>query len=247
MNLLGLIGNPVSHSKSPLIFDQFFKNDDLDNWEYKLFPLPSIQQISNLVKEHENLVGFNVTTPFKEEIIQYLDSVSQEAKFIGAVNTVLVKEGKLSGYNTDSIGFIRSLDHNSINPNNSLILGTGGASKAVEHGLNKLGGNINFVSRGNLDKGIRYSDLSSKVLSQFDTIINATPVGMHPSEELFPDIPYQSLNKNQVVIDLIYNPAKSRFLIKAENIGCKILNGSDMLQFQAEEAWRLFKESALNT
>jgi shikimate dehydrogenase len=242
VNTIGLIGYPLSHSKSPELFHEIFDRNGLSDWEYKLFPLSSIGELSNLLNQEQNLVGFNVTIPYKEQILPFLSSISPEADHIGAVNTVTVNGNTLTGHNTDAFGFEKSLNANNIQPKNCLILGTGGASKAVDFVLQKMSVGIQFASRKTNEGHLNYTEITGEMLSEFDTIVNTTPLGMHPNLDSAPDLPYKALNQNQTLVDLVYNPKKTEFLKRGELAGCQTLNGIDMLRFQAEKAWALFSQ-----
>jgi shikimate dehydrogenase len=245
LNLLGLIGNPVSHSRSPEIFHTFFQHQNLSDWEYKLFPLESVLDFSNLLNDHPSLIGLNVTIPYKQTIIPFLDELTPEAKFIGAVNTILIvknnEENRLQGFNTDAFGFEKSLTNWKLSPDTTaLILGTGGSSKAVQFVLKKLKIPFKIVGRNANQADLNYLELNKSTIQNFNLIVQTTPLGMFPNLDSTPSIPYQYITPDHSCFDLIYNPIKTKFLELAEKNGASIKNGSQMLQFQAERAWELF-------
>ena len=240
LNKIGLIGKKLGHSRSPDLFTGFFEKDKLKDWTYDLYEIENIKALKSLIKK-EKLRGFNVTVPYKEEVFRLLDSVSEEAKAVGAVNTVKVSEKGLSGYNTDVYGFERMLWINDIMPTNVLILGTGGSSKAVQFVLSKLNIHYEIVSRSPSGNTILYEDLDEVLFNEFDTIINTTPLGMFPDVMGMPNIPYNVFSKKMTAIDLVYNPEETLFLGLARANGSRTLNGLQMLVFQAEKAWDIFK------
>lgn len=234
----GLIGKPLVHSFSPTYFTKKFKNENIDA-VYKAYEIDSIDEFPSLVMKTD-FQGLNVTIPYKESIIPFLDVVSQEAEEIGAVNTIVFDGKKMMGHNTDWIGArqtIRLLCENT-EVNGALILGTGGASKAIQYVLETEGIDYLLVSRtkGNL----RYSDISFETIQNHQLIINTTPLGTYPEIDKAPDIPYQWLTSNHRLFDLVYNPRNSLFLKNGVIRGAKVANGYDMLVKQAEAAWELF-------
>lgn len=238
----GLLGKNISYSFSKKYFTQKFKDLKLDNYQYLNFDLKDINQLSDVIKSQKNLKGFNITIPYKKAIFPYLDSLSDEAKSISAVNTVKIENGKLIGYNTDAFGFEKSLlsvcdEKEGL----ALILGTGGASMAVNYVLLKRGFKVVFVSRKPKNNSeISYDNLTEDLIGKAKLIVNCTPLGTHPNTDSFPDIPYQYLHKNQVLFDLVYNPPQSTFLSKGLEKGTGIKNGYDMLVFQAEKSWEIW-------
>jgi len=238
----GLLGKNISYSFSKKYFTQKFKDLKLDNYQYLNFDLQDINQLPKLLKKHKNLKGFNITIPYKKAILPFLDSLSDEAKSISAVNTVKIENGKLIGYNTDVFGFEKSLlsvceEKNGL----ALILGTGGASMAVNYALLKRGFKVVFVSRKPKNNSeISYDALTEKLIESTKLIVNCTPLGTYPNTESAPDIPYQYLHKNQVLFDLVYNPSQTNFLSKGLEKGTLIKNGYDMLVFQAEKSWEIW-------
>lgn len=242
MKLFGLLGFPLSHSFSPSYFSNKFLEEHTDA-EYHLFEYDVIQEGISELRKLEQLQGFNITIPYKEKIIEYLDDISESAQKIGAVNTVLVTENKWIGYNTDYIGFIETL-RPLLKPDSkrAIVLGTGGASKAVLYGLGELGIQHTSVSRDKKKGDISYEELTSEVISMNDIIINTTPLGVYPKVGLYPNIPYHSIRPNSIMIDLIYNPKQTIFLKKGLAQGANIENGLNMLYIQAEKSWNIWTQ-----
>ena len=240
----GLIGFPLGHSFSKGYFTDFFKNEGIDA-EYKNFELPQIDDLSVMLTQETELKGFNVTIPYKQQIFKYLDEVDAAAQAIGAVNVVkVIRDGesiKLKGYNTDIIGFgdsIRPL----LKPHHThaLILGTGGASKAVDYVLQQFGLTTTFVSRTKREDAISYDDLTAELLEQYTVIVNTTPLGMHPKTDACPPLDYTAIDDRHLLFDVIYNPEKTLFLRRGEEAGATICNGMDMLIGQAKAAWNIW-------
>ena len=229
----GLIGKNIDYSFSVKYFGQKFNDEKIIDSEYVNFDLREIEDFNNL--EILKINGLNVTIPYKEKIITYLDEVDKAASIIGAVNTIAKKDNKLIGYNTDYIGFIESFKNN-LNFKNALILGTGGASKAIQYALNIKNINFDIGSRKNNTKYISY-DLINKKIKDYDLIINTTPLGTFPDVSKKPKINYKLINENHFCYDLIYNPEKTSFLKECEKKGARIMNGLEMLKSQAEESW----------
>ena len=242
---LGLIGKTLSHSFSKSYFENKFKEENLANHSYDLVELETIEEFPELIRNNPYLVGLNVTIPYKESIIPFLDELDETAKEIGAVNTIKITKGNgktiLKGYNTDAKGFGLSIKPFLKNTHErALILGTGGASKAVGYVLKNLGITTLFVSRNPNENEINYKDINDYVMKFHKLIINTTPLGMSPNEATFPDIPYKLLNDSHTLIDLIYNPKKTQFLSKGKQEATEILNGLSMLQHQANESWKIW-------
>ncbi|MBK9634646.1 MAG: shikimate dehydrogenase [Bacteroidetes bacterium] len=239
----GLIGYPLSHSFSKGYFTEKFKKEGIENAAYETYPLEKISDFTTLLQNNPELVGLNVTIPYKEAIIPYLDELSEEAKKIGAVNTIKIINGKKIGYNSDVVGFEKSLiQHLKPTHNKALVLGTGGAAKAVWFVLEKL--NIPYlkVSRTASENIIAYDTISIDLVKEYPLIINTTPLGMSPKLETKPDIPYQALTKNHFLYDLVYNPQTTLFLEMGQKMGATIQNGLPMLHGQAERSWELWRE-----
>ena len=245
MRKFGIIGYPLGHSFSPGYFNEKFKNESIDA-VYEKYELPVITDLQGVIDYTPELCGFNVTIPYKEKVMSYLDSVSPEARAIGAVNVVKVTRkdnGKpyLEGFNSDVIGFHRSIKP-LVTPNHkkALILGTGGASKAVNHALKQLGLDTLFVSRAQKNGTIQYSQVTDILLEQYTVIVNCTPCGMAPHFDECPAIPYDALSNKHLLYDLIYNPDETLFLKKGRLQGAKTKNGLEMLLLQAEAGWEIW-------
>jgi len=241
LKLYGLIGYPLGHSFSVPFFTRKFKEEDIHS-EYRNFPLKDISDFEQLVKAEPQLEGLNVTVPYKQKIIPYLDALSNTARIIQAVNTICFcrQEGRLAliGHNTDVIGFERSLnEHIKKHHTSALVLGTGGSSKAVTFVLEQMGIPFQMVSRTRGEGRISYEELGEGLVEKSRLIINTTPLGMHPDIEAFPPIPYGAITTDHLLFDLIYNPKKTRFLAMGEESGADIVNGYDMLVYQAEGSW----------
>jgi len=240
----GLIGFPLSHSFSKGHFTKKFSSECINETAYENFEIESIDKLKEIIPQQPDLRGLNVTIPYKQSVIAILDEVDSEANAIGAVNTIKISSGKLKGYNTDHIGFIRSLIP-LLRPwhKKALILGTGGASLAVKYALQKMRIEYLLVSRNPVGENvIEYHSVNKEVLKDYSIIINTTPVGMFPDVSNAPDIPYQHLNTKHLLFDLIYNPEETLFLKKGKGKGALAKNGHEMLVLQAEESWRVWNE-----
>jgi shikimate dehydrogenase len=242
MRKFGLIGKNISYSFSRGYFNNKFESESIENVSYQNFDLDSLKEFRSIFKDHPEISGLNVTIPYKEKIIEYLDSLSKTAKKIGAVNTIkITKKGKLKGYNTDYYGFKRSLEGLIQNQHKkALILGTGGASKAVAFTLEKLNISYNYVSRTKSSDNLTYNELDDSIIKENLVIINCSPLGTHPNINDCPNIPYDSITKNHILFDLIYNPEETLFLKYGKQKGCIISNGLKMLEFQAEKSWAIW-------
>jgi len=242
--VFGLIGAAVSHSFSKSYFDEKFFREGLRDYHYELFPLTNIKEIEKLLKDTKGLSGLNVTIPYKEQVIKYLDEVDGFAKKIGAVNVIKIKDGKLKGFNTDSDAFFETVEKWLPKDKNlkALILGTGGSSKAVQEALNKLNVGYKLVSREKKKGDLTYEDLEKNpsIIEESLLIINTTPLGMTPNTETMPPIDFEQIGPSHYVYDLIYNPARTMFLQKAEMCNAKIKNGLEMLHIQAEKSWMIW-------
>ncbi|OSZ82213.1 shikimate dehydrogenase [Chitinophagaceae bacterium IBVUCB1] len=234
----GLIGYPLSHSFSPPYFAKKFAEQGIDA-DYKAYPLASIEELTALLNNNPSLQGLNVTIPYKQEVIPYLDAIDDAAKAIGAVNCITIKDGILAGYNTDWIGFTDSI-HPLLQPDHThaLVLGSGGSSKAVVYALKQLGIQYNIVSRNG--GNYQYSQLTESIIQAHTIIINTTPLGMYPHTDNAPDIPYQFLTTSHLLYDLVYNPAETVFMQKGILAGATVKNGYEMLVLQAEASWRIW-------
>ncbi|MBT8180485.1 MAG: shikimate dehydrogenase [Eudoraea sp.] len=237
----GLIGKNISYSFSKTYFNNKFTSLNLQGYSYENFDIPDLEEFPSLVERNKTLRGLNVTIPYKEDIIPYLDSLDKKAKRIGAVNTIKFTKEGLRGYNTDVYGFKKSIEpFLKESHKKALILGTGGASKAVAFVLNELGISFKYVSRNPIGDQIGYSELNKKIISTHTVLINCTPLGTFPNTEAKPGIPYEFLTSNHLLFDLIYNPEKTAFLLSGEHKGAIICNGAEMLELQAEKAWQIW-------
>ena len=238
----GLIGKNISYSFSRGYFTAFFKEKGLSSYTYENFDLPRIELLPALLKANPAIEGLSVTIPYKEAIIPFLDRLEGEARVIGAVNTIKLTNTGLIGYNTDAYGFQRSLEpylkkwHTK-----ALILGTGGASKAIAFVLNSLGIPLQFVSRNAKRNQLGYADLNQEIMRAHPIIINCSPVGTFPAIDEKPAIPYEFITADHLLYDLVYNPEKTAFLKEGESRGAAICNGLPMLQYQAEKAWSIWQ------
>jgi shikimate dehydrogenase len=241
MRQFGLIGHPLDHSFSGDYFKKKFQQENIANCEYHLFDIPSLSGLRDLI-DSKKIAGFNVTIPHKVDILALLDSIDDEATAVGAVNCVTVKEGHLKGFNTDVYGFEMSIQPFLENHyERALILGTGGASKAVIHVLKKWGLDFMQVSRNPLSsRMMRYTDINAESIQHFPLVINTTPVGTWPDVEACPDLPYGALTEKHFLFDMVYNPELTAFLAKGKNRGCTTMNGLKMLELQAEKSWALW-------
>lgn len=241
MPLFGLIGKNISYSFSQVYFREKFEKLQLTDHTYVNFDLQDIREFPETLREHPDLMGCNVTIPYKEAVIPYLSGLSNKAKEIGAVNVIKIEKDKLTGYNTDYYGFQASLqpllrkDHRK-----ALILGTGGASKAIAFSLRELGIAYNFVSRKPEEGQFSYNDLDEKIMRSHTVIINCTPLGTFPNVEDRPQLPYDLIGPEHLLYDLIYNPAETSFLKAGKEKGATTSNGLQMLRFQAEKAWEIW-------
>lgn len=242
MRRFGLIGYPLSHSFSQNYFTKKFRQEEISDCVYENFPIDSFSKFPSLIKDHPDLEGFNITIPYKEDIIPLLDSASLVVQDIRACNCVRVRNGELHGFNTDVVGFKKSLQNFLNEPvGSALILGTGGSAKAVAYVLNQMHIRFSLVSRKPKSEDLGYEDLTEEILKEHRLIINTTPLGMYPVDA-FPDIPYTLLTPKHYLFDLIYNPAETLFLKKGKERGAKVQNGQEMLEIQAEESWRIWNE-----
>lgn len=248
MDKYGLIGYPLKHSFSIGYFNEKFKSENIDA-EYVNFEIPSINDFMEVIEEHPNLRGLNVTIPYKEQVIPFLDELDPDTAKIGAVNVIkIIKQPKgkvrLIGYNSDIIGFTNSIqpllqEHHK----RALILGTGGASKAVYRGLQNLDIDCIFVSRSHKANGtLTYQELTPEIMEMYTIIVNCTPLGMYPNVDSCPDIPYELLTSNHLLYDLLYNPNVTLFMKKGEERGAVTKNGLEMLLLQAFAAWEIWNK-----
>ena len=240
-HIFGLIGRSLKHSFSQKYFLEKFENEGFSSTcDYINFELEDLNEISTL-RSMDALVGLNVTIPYKTEIIPFLDEMSVEAGVIGAVNTIRIVEGKWIGYNTDVKGFETSLGTRSFG--SALVLGTGGASKAVAYVLGRKNIPFQYVSRTPVEGGMTYEEIDEHIMQQNDLIINTTPLGMYPRVEESPSIPYENISSNHFLYDLVYNPEKTLFLKLGAKNGARTMNGLKMLLGQAEASWQIWNEN----
>ena len=245
MKKLGLVGYPLTHSFSQKYFNNKFSKENIIDYKYINFPIQSIAQFTEIIVQNPELVGLNVTVPYKREVMQYLHQIDPVTLEVGAVNTIKITgktdKKSLIGFNTDIIGFEKSLlPLLKSNYEHALVLGTGGAAVAVTFVLNKLKIKTTKVSRKNQKNTLLYTDLTEEVIKKNKLIINTTPVGTFPRTEEYPEIPYYAITSDHLLYDLIYNPAESQFLRKGKKRGAMIKNGLEMLEIQAEESWKIW-------
>lgn len=243
MRRFGLIGRPLGHSASAAYFAEKFRREGIDDCAYALYELPEIEVLPRLLREVPELAGFNVTIPYKREVVRFLDDLSFDARMIGAVNCVRREpDGRLTGHNTDIVGLRASLDElleDSV-PEQALVLGTGGASQAVQYALAERNIPFALVSRDPVRGNYTYDDLPCEVVEQSTLIVNATPVGTYPAVDCAPRIPYAYVTPAHRLLDLVYNPPLTQFLDYGRQRGARILNGERMFRAQAEAAWRIW-------
>ena len=242
MDRYGIIGFPLGHSFSRAFFTEKFHKEHIDA-EYVNFEIPSAHLLPEIVRSNPHLRGLNVTLPYKEAVIPMLDSMSDEAREIGAVNVIQVREGRLKGFNSDIIGFMGSL-RPLLKPwhQHALVLGTGGASRAIRVGLERLGLDWTYVSRTAAEGRLTYAALTPEVMEHFQVIVNCSPVGMFPKVDACPDIPYHLLSPRHLLYDLVYNPEETLFLKRGAQQGATIKNGLEMLHLQALASWEFWNE-----
>lgn len=247
MDKYGLIGYPLGHSFSISYFNQKFKDENIDA-VYENFEIPSIDLLPEVLDSNPNLKGLNVTIPYKQKVIPFLDNISPEARAIGAVNVIkVIHEGKktrLKGYNSDVIGFTQSIEP-MLEPRyhkKALILGTGGASKAIDYGLKSLGLDTVFVSRFERPDTIQYDKITPDVVKEYNVIVNCTPLGMFPHTEECPQLPYEAMDSHTILYDLIYNPDETMFMKRGAERGANVKNGLEMLLLQAFASWEFWHE-----
>lgn len=241
MRRYGLLGRTLKHSFSKGWFSQKFEAEDLSDCVYENFELPSIHALPALVQSLPDLCGLNVTIPYKEEVLPYLAQKNDIVAEVGACNCILVKDGELIGYNTDVIGFRNALQPLlKVHHKQALVLGTGGAAKAVHFALRYLGIEPVYVSRREGKGVLQYEDLDESVIAAHSLIVNTTPLGMFPNVDEAPPIDYKFITPDHLLFDLTYNPAQTRFLAEGARRGAATENGYNMLVYQAEESWRIW-------
>ena len=249
MDVYGLIGFPLAHSFSKKYFTEKFREERIADTKFELFPLKTIAEIDELLSSNRTLKGLAVTIPYKVSVMPFLSKIEPSANAIGAVNCIKILPDKLIGYNTDFVGFEKSLlpllnSHH----RGALVLGNGGAAKAVRFVLKKLNLPYLVITRdnNNVDGHLHYDQLNAGLLNNYPVIINCTPVGMHPFEDQQPAIPYSLLNSNNLLYDLIYNPEETLFLKEGKAKGCQVKNGFEMLCIQAEENWKIWRSDSID-
>ncbi|PZD79466.1 shikimate dehydrogenase [Mesonia sp. K7] len=240
MKLYGLVGKNIAYSFSRKYFQEKFKNGNIDA-DYQNFDIENIIDFKKILVENPNLNGLNVTIPYKEKVIPFLDEIDEQAQQIGAVNTIKFDNQKLMGYNTDAYGFMKALfpllekQHQK-----ALILGKGGASKAITHVLESMDIDFTYVSRNPQGEDFSYTDVNKEIIESHKLIINCTPLGTYPNVNQHPEISYEYLTSQHLLFDLVYNPAITTFLALGKQKNCKIANGQKMLEYQAERAWEIW-------
>jgi len=238
----GLIGNNIGYSFSKTFFTIKFERENSQD-SYSNFDIPSVEQLLDVLKENKDIKGLNVTIPYKQSVMPLLDRIDKEAIAIGAVNTIKINnKGKLIGYNTDHYGFAKALmDFLPIKEKKALVLGTGGACKAITFVLKAMNFEITKVSRTKSETTISYSDLNKSIISENFLIINCTPLGTFPDIHKFPEIPYEYLTKDHLAFDLTYNPRETEFMKKSKSQGARVSNGFKMLEYQAKKSLAIWK------
>ena len=244
IKLFGLIGRNIDYSFSRKYFSEKFKKNNLNDCVYLNYDLKEINDFNKIINKNPSLKGLNVTIPYKKTIIPFLDELSDEAKAINAVNTIVFESsGRKIGHNTDYLGFNKALKEKcKSRPENALILGSGGASEAVKYVLNKIGCDFKIVSRHPDKNQIGYYQITKEIIKKTNLIINTTPVGTYPKINEAPNIPYKYLDSEHLLFDLIYNPRETEFLKRGKTNGCRITNGYKMLEYQAEKSWELWSK-----
>lgn len=239
MKTFGLVGKSLSHSFSSKYFSEKFYKENITNCQYLNFEIDDISNIKKLISEND-VLGLNITVPYKTSIIPYLDGFSDDSEEINAVNTVKIVNGKLYGFNTDIIGFKKSISPILDNRKTALVLGNGGSSKSVQYVLKNLDIIFKVVSR---KTKLEYQHVDKEIMATTDVIINCTPLGMYPETESYPKIPYDFLNSKHLLFDLVYNPKQSKFLTFGIAKNCIVKNGLEMLHIQAEESWNIWNNN----
>lgn len=242
MTKYGIIGYPLGHSFSRGFFTEKFARESIDA-QYLNFEIPDVAMLSDVLRDNPELRGLNVTLPHKQAVIPLLDEMSEEAMEIGAVNVIRVRNGKLKGFNSDIIGFTNSIKP-LLQPHHrkALVLGTGGASKAIRVGLNRLGIEWTYVSRSPRDGMVTYEDITAETLQEYTVIVNCSPVGMFPKVDAAPAIPYELLSPQHLLFDCVYNPEETLFMKKGRAQGATVKNGLEMLHLQAIASWNFWNE-----
>lgn len=244
MKKFGLIGYPLSHSFSLKYFTEKFQKENITDCSYENFPIEDISQLHHIIKQNPELAGLNVTIPYKEQVMELLNTVDGIAKDIGAVNTIKIyPDGTLKGFNTDAWGFAKSLS-SVLNPayKQALVIGSGGASKAVTYVLKRIGINPIIVSRNPQKGQFNYQEIDKALITESKLIVNCSPLGTFPDIKSYPLIPYEHVNSEHFLYDLVYNPEETEFLKRGKKQGAKVKNGKEMLLAQAEESWKIWND-----
>lgn len=247
MQIYGLIGYPLSHSFSAAYFAEKFEKEKISDCAYHNFPLPTLDDLPKLIERMENLVGLNVTIPWKREVIRFLTDLDPVSEAVGAVNTIKIERGektRLRGYNTDVYGFEKSLLENLQPPfGKALVLGSGGASLAVRFVFDKLGIEHSLGGREPGENRLAYHQISKKTISDHRIIVNTTPLGTYPDTTGLPPIPYEGIGKKHLLYDLVYNPSITAFMQQGMQRKAKAVNGYRMLLLQAEKSWEIWNKA----
>jgi shikimate dehydrogenase len=246
MRKFGLIGFPLGHSFSKKYFTEKFARENRSDYGFELYAFPHVENFRAVIEQEKELEGLSVTIPYKEQIIPYLDALDPACERIGAVNCIRIREGKKTGFNTDYLGFKQSLTTwlGDTIPN-ALVLGTGGASKAVQQALRDLNVSFLLVSRSKQGEQLTYQDLKENTtwMQDYPLLINATPLGTFPQVEGMPELPLEQMDNRHLVYDLVYNPARTRLMQECVSRGGRVKNGQDMLELQAEAAWKIWNKA----
>jgi shikimate dehydrogenase len=246
MHLLGLIGFPLQHSFSQKYFTEKFLKEGITDFEYKNFELPSIELLQEIINQNKNMIGLNVTIPYKETIIKYIDHLDGTATEINAVNTVVIKRNAKSyetfGFNTDVAGIAQTLGGIVQTINGALVCGNGGASKALQYVLTQKKIKYIVVSRNKTRNAIQFNELSPAILNEFNLIVNCTPVGTFPNVDEMLPLPYTHFSNGNIYFDMVYNPTQTKGMLEAQKYGATIINGYQMLIGQAEAAWKIWQK-----
>lgn len=249
MKLFGLIGFPLGHSFSSGYFAKKFKKENISDCDYVNFPIETIEELPEVLMRNRNLIGMNVTIPYKEQVIPFLSELDEEAAKIGAVNTIKISRDPdntrihTKGYNTDVYGFsvsLKEIFHQDVKK--ALVLGTGGASKAILYSLESMGISISVVSRDPGEGQLAYGDLNKEIMQEHLLIVNTSPVGTYPEINRAPDIPYEFIGSSHILHDLVYNPEETLFMKKGKERGARVKNGYQMLVEQAEKSWEIWNQ-----
>ncbi|QNL22043.1 shikimate dehydrogenase [Hyphobacterium sp. CCMP332] len=243
MRRFGLIGYPIKHSFSKSFFNRKFKSEGISDCTYENFETKKISDLYSIIEKY-HLTGMNVTIPFKTEVLKYCDILSEEVKLTGAANTLKITKNKIKAFNTDWLGFTKSLEKTHFDKSKiALIIGSGGSSKAIQYALKQLSIDYKIISRNPKKTDLSYEQLNENLIKGASLIVNCSPLGAYPNTSECPNIPYHLLSSNHFCFDLVYNPEKTLFLLKSEKMGASIKNGMEMLILQAEESWKIWQDN----